>query len=179
MLLPGAMIAGVSIRRQKIRALLLIAAVVCLIVAMARLQLGYSEEEVPQRGLDIVVAVDTSKKHAGHRHRSRTASARAKLAVLDLMQQAKSDRLGLVAFAGSAFLECPLTVDDSAFRQSVEALDVNTISEGGTSFAEAIDTAVKAFKEGDNYKVLVLSHPMARTTTRALSKPRSAPRKKA
>src|SRR5207244_147747 len=68
----------------------------------------------------------------------------------------KSDRLGLVAFAGSAFLQCPLTIDDAAFRQSVETLDVNTIPEGGTALSEAIDTAQQAFKEGDNYKVLVL-----------------------
>ena len=72
------------------------------------------------------------------------------------MQRAKSDRLGLVAFAGSAFLQCPLTIDDAAFRQSVEALDVNTIPQGGTAIAEAIETALTAFKEGDNYKVLVL-----------------------
>ena len=81
---------------------------------------------------------------------------RAKLAALDLMQQAKSDRLGLVAFAGGAFLQCPLTIDDNAFRQSVEALDVNIIPQGGTAVAEAITTALTAFKEGDNFKVLVL-----------------------
>jgi Ca-activated chloride channel family protein len=72
------------------------------------------------------------------------------------MQQAKSDRLGLVAFAGSAFLQCPLTIDDNAFRQSVEALDVNIIPSGGTALAEAINVASEAFKEGDNYKVLVI-----------------------
>ena len=72
------------------------------------------------------------------------------------MQQAKSDRLGLVAFAGSAFLQCPLTIDDSAFRQSVDSLDVNTIPQGGTAIAEAIETAMSAFKEEDNYKVLIL-----------------------
>ncbi len=81
---------------------------------------------------------------------------RAKLAALDLMHLARGDRLGLVAFAGGAFLQCPLTIDDSAFRQSVDALDVNIIPQGGTAIAEAIDTAMTAFKEGDNYKVLVL-----------------------
>ena len=62
---------------------------------------------------------------------------RAKLAALDLMQQAKSDRLGLVAFAGGAFLQCPMTIDDNAFRQSVESLDVHIIPQGGTALAEA------------------------------------------
>ncbi len=153
-LLP-VLIAGVSVTRQKIRATLLIGAVVFIIVALARLQWGYSEEEVAQRGLDIVVAIDTSKSMLAT-DIAPNRLTRAKMAALSLMQQAKSDRLGLVAFAGSAFLECPLTIDDAAFHQSVEALDINTISDGGTSLAEAINTADKAFREGDNYKVLIL-----------------------
>jgi Ca-activated chloride channel family protein len=153
-LLPG-LIAGVSSTRQKIRAALLIAATVFIIFALARPQWGYYQEEVAQRGLDIVVAVDTSKSMLAS-DIAPNRLTRAKLAVLGLMQQAQSDRLGLVAFAGSAFLECPLTFDDAAFQQSVEALDVNSISEGGTSLSEAIKTAAQAFKEGDNYKVLVL-----------------------
>jgi Ca-activated chloride channel family protein len=82
---------------------------------------------------------------------------RAQLAALDLKRLARTDRLGLVAFAGSAFLQCPLTLDDEVFRQSVDALDVNIIPVGGSALAEAIDAARGAFKEGnDNHKVLVL-----------------------
>src|SRR5256714_11226286 len=146
---------GVSTTRQKIRMGLLVASIALLIVALARPQLGFDWEEAKQRGLDIVVAIDTSKSMLAE-DITPNRLARAKLAALDLMQQARSDRLGLVAFAGSAFLQCPLTVDDSAFRQSVEALDVNTLPEGGTALAEAIETAMTAFKEGDNYKTLVL-----------------------
>lgn len=153
-LLPG-LIAGVSARRQKIRAGLIIGAVIFLVLALARPQWGYTQEEIAQRGLDIVVAVDTSKSMMAT-DIAPNRLERAKLAALSLMQQANSDRLGVVAFAGSAFLECPLTIDDSAFEQSVNALDVNSISEGGTSLAEAIKEADKAFKEGDNYKVVVL-----------------------
>jgi len=81
---------------------------------------------------------------------------RAKLATLDLMQRAKPDRLGLVAFAGDAFLECPLTFDNTAFQQCVQTLNVNTLPQGGTAIAAAIQTAQSAFKEGDHFKVLVL-----------------------
>jgi Ca-activated chloride channel family protein len=153
-LLPG-LVSGVSPARQKIRGALLVAAVTCLLLALARPQWGYDLDEVQQRGLDIVVAIDTSKSMLAQ-DVSPNRLARAKLAALDLMKQAKSDRLGLVAFAGTAFLQCPLTIDDTVFRQSVEALDVHTLPVGGTALAEAIDTALKAFKEGDNYKVLVL-----------------------
>ena len=132
-------------------------AVACLILALARPQWGFAWEEVKQRGLDIVVAIDTSKSMLAE-DIAPNRLARAKLAALDLMQQAKSDRLGLVAFAGNAFLQCPLTIDDAAFRQSVEALDVNTIPQGGTAIAEAIETALTAFKEGDNHKVAGALH---------------------
>src|ERR1043166_7146498 len=153
-LLPGLTI-GISPRRQKIRLACVTLAVVCLIIALARPQLGFDWEEAKQRGLDIVVAIDTSKSMLAE-DIAPNRLARAKLAALDLMQQARSDRLGLVAFAGSAFLQCPLTIDDAAFRQSVEALDVNIIPQGGTALADAIETALTAFKEGENYKALVL-----------------------
>src|SRR5580765_5503952 len=139
---------GVSTARQKLRMALLVASVALLIVVLARPQWGFDWEEAKQRGLDIVVAIDASKSMLAE-DIAPNRLARAKLAALDLMQQAKSDRLGLIAFAGSAFLQCPLTIDDAAFRQSVEALDVNAIPEGGTAIAEAIDIALKAFKEGD------------------------------
>jgi len=153
-LLPG-LISGLSPTRQKVRFAFLIAAVALVIIALARPQWGSTWEQTKQKGLDIVVAIDTSKSMLAE-DIAPNRLQRAKLAALDLMQQAKSDRLGLVAFAGSAFLQCPLTIDDNAFRQSVESLDVHIIPQGGTALAEAITTALTAFKEGDNFKVLVL-----------------------
>src|SRR6266496_2614669 len=147
---------GLSTGRQKARMALLVVAVALLVVVLARPQIGFSWEEARSRGLDIVVAIDTSRSMLATDvlpNRLR----RAQLAALDLKRLAKTDRLGLVAFAGSAFLQCPLTLDDEAFRQSVEALDVNIIPQGGTALAEAIYAAKGAFKEGsENHKVLVL-----------------------
>jgi Ca-activated chloride channel homolog len=146
---------GLSLTRRKIRYALALAAVALLIATIARPQHGFDLEEVTQHGLDIVVAVDTSKSMLAT-DIAPNRLARAKLAALELMQAAKADRLGLVAFAGDAFLECPLTIDDTAFQQSVQALDVNSIPQGGTAIAEAINTALTAFKEKDHYKALVL-----------------------
>ena len=147
--------AGISPARRKFRFSLIVAAVALLLIVLARPQYGYDKEEVRQNGLDIVVAVDTSKSMlATDIPPSRLG--RAKLAALELMQTAKADRLGLVAFAGEAFLACPMTIDDTAFQQSVQALDVNSIPQGGTALAEAINTALAAFKENGNHKALVL-----------------------
>lgn len=147
---------GVSPARQKARLVLFVAAVIFLIVALARPQWGVTREEARQRGLDIIVAIDTSNSMLAE-DVTPNRLTRAKLAALDLMHKAKTDRLGLVAFAGDAFLECPLTLDDAAFSQSVDSLDTKTISQGGTAIGEAIDEARKGFKdESDNHRVLVL-----------------------
>ena len=146
---------GLSLTRRKIRYALVLLAVALLVVTIARPQGGFDLQEVAQRGLDIVVAVDTSKSMLATDIAPNRLS-RAKLAALELMQKATTDRLGLVAFAGNAFLECPLTIDNTAFQQSVQALDVNSIPQGGTALAAAINTALAAFKEKDHYKALVL-----------------------
>ena len=147
---------GVSAKRQKFRMGLLVASIAFLIFVLARPQWGFDWEEAKQRGLDVVVAIDTSKSMLAE-DVAPNRLTRAKLAALDLKKLAKTDRVGLVAFAGSAFLQCPLSFEDEAFRQSVNALDVNIIPQGGTALAEAIQTAQAAFKEkNDNHKVLVL-----------------------
>jgi len=146
---------GISPARRKIRFVLLVSAAGLLIITLARPQYGFDLQEVEQRGLDIVVAIDTSKSMLTT-DIAPNRLERAKLAALELMQRAGTDRMGLVAFAGDAFLECPLTIDNTAFQQSVQALDVNSIPQGGTTIATAINIALTAFKEADHYKVLVL-----------------------
>jgi Ca-activated chloride channel family protein len=153
--LLSALTVGVSPVRRKIRFGCLVLAMALLLVALARPQYGFDLQKIEQRGLDIVVALDTSKSMLAE-DTAPNRLERAKLAALDLMQRAKPDRLGLVAFAGDAFLECPLTFDNTAFQQCVQALNVNTLPQGGTAVAAAIQTAQTAFKEGDHFKVLVL-----------------------
>ncbi|HUA37690.1 MAG TPA: VWA domain-containing protein [Candidatus Sulfopaludibacter sp.] len=153
--LLSALTLGVSPARRKIRFALLLLSVALLIVTLARPQYGFDLQKIERRGLDIVMALDTSKSMLAE-DVAPDRLERAKLAALDLMQRAKPDRLGLVAFAGDAFLECPLTFDNTAFQQCVQNLNVNTLPLGGTSLAAAIQTAQSAFKENDHFKVLVL-----------------------
>jgi Ca-activated chloride channel family protein len=153
--LLSALTVGVSPVRRKIRFGCLLLAVALLIGALARPQYGFDLQKIEQRGLDIVVAIDTSKSMLAE-DIAPNRLERAKLAALDLMQRAKTDRLALVAFAGDAFLECPLTFDNTAFQQCVQNLSVNTLPLGGTSLSAAIRTAQTAFKENDHFKVLVL-----------------------
>ena len=147
---------GVSKWRQQARLALLGLASLLLLVALARPQLGFAWEEVHQRGLDLFVAVDTSRSMLVS-DVSPNRLTRAKLAALDLMKLARTDRLALIAFAGTAFLQCPLTLDDNAFQQSVNLLEVGLLPQGGTAIAQAIDVALAAAQSsGDNYKAMVL-----------------------
>ena len=147
---------GVSPWRQITKRVLLGVALVTLLVALARPQWGFTEEETTASGLDIVVCFDVSKSMLG----SDVAPyrlAKAKLAAFDLLAFSKTDRLGLVAFAGSAFLQVPLALDDEAFRQSVRALDTDIIPEQGTALADAIREAAGAFtKDSTGAKAIVI-----------------------
>jgi Ca-activated chloride channel family protein len=143
--------------RRKLKMGLHVAAVLFLMLALARPQWGFVWEEANTRGRDILIAIDTSRSMLAT-DMAPNRLMRAKLAALDLLRLAKNDRLGLIAFSGAAFLQCPLTLDDQAFRQNVEALDTSIIPQGGTAITEAIQTAVTTFEteEGDNHKVLVI-----------------------
>lgn len=113
------------------------------VLALARPQWGYEWQEVKRRGLDILIVVDTSKSMLTSDVKPNRLE-RTKLAVKDLLKKLKGDRVGLIAFAGDAFMVSPLTVDYSGFMLSLNDLDVETIERGGTNVGRAIEEAVRA-----------------------------------
>ena len=143
--LVPAVVPELDARRRTIRGVLLTAAVAALVVAIAGPMWGFRWQEVHREGIDLIVAIDTSRSMLATDVKPNRL-ARAKLAVQDLLQQLRGDRVGLVAFAGSAFLQCPLTLDYGAFLQTLDAIDAGIIPRGGTSLNAAIDTALDAFE---------------------------------
>jgi Ca-activated chloride channel homolog len=148
--------ANVSLTKRRIKQILTMMGIALCLLSLARPQWGFRWEETKRKGVDLLFAVDTSKSMLApdvNPHRL----ARAKLAVLDLLEKLPGDRVGLIAFSGSAFLQCPLTLDYDAFRRSVEALDTNIIPKGGTNIAAAIQEAEAAFRLGSpTHKILIL-----------------------
>lgn len=134
-----------SPRRRLIKRALFVGATVCLFIALARPQAGFRWEETQRKGLEILFAVDTSKSMLAQDVKP-SRLARAKLAVEDLLGKLNGDGVGLVAFAGGSFLQCPITLDYDAFRDSLSALDTGVIPKGGTDVAAAIREAQAAFK---------------------------------
>ncbi|HWP64390.1 MAG TPA: VWA domain-containing protein [Candidatus Limnocylindria bacterium] len=144
--------------RRRLRTALVVAAVAALVVALAGPMWGFRWERVHREGVDLVVAIDTSRSMlAGDVKPSRLA--RAKLAVRDLVASLGGDRIGLVAFAGSAFVQCPLTLDYGVFLQSLDALDVGIIPRGGTALAAALDESLGAFegREGRHQAIMLIT----------------------
>lgn len=147
---------GVDRRRWRWRTWLRLAALLLLVVALAGPKWGFHWQQMKRQGLDIIVALDTSRSMLATDVRPNRLE-RAKLAILDLVPLLEGDRIGLVPFAGTAFLECPLTMDYAAFERSVRAVDVGIIPRGGTSLAEAIDVSLQGFEAREGkYEALIL-----------------------
>jgi Ca-activated chloride channel family protein len=126
------------------------------ILALARPQWGFEWREVKRQGVDMIVAVDTSKSMLTQDVKPNRLE-RTKLAIHDLISQLKGDRIGLVAFAGDAFMLCPLTVDYNGFLLSLKDLDVHSVPRGGTNIGGAIEEALKSFDQTPSqFKVVIV-----------------------
>ncbi len=146
---------GVSPKKRMIKRVILVLAMASIFVALARPQMGFQWKEVKRKGIDILVAVDTSKSMLAEDVRPNRLE-RSKFGIMDFVSKLEGDRVGLLPFAGTAFLMCPLTLDYNAFRNSLEALDTEIIPQGGTDLASAIYEAEAAFQNDANHKILVL-----------------------
>jgi Ca-activated chloride channel homolog len=147
---------SVSIGRRRIRRGLTLAALALLCVALAGPLMGYRWEQISRRGIEIIFAVDTSRSMSTPDVKPDRLT-RAKLAIDDFTNELDGDAVGLVAFAGDAFLVCPITLDYGAFHESLSAVDINTIPRGGTNIASAIREAEAALRRRPaSDKILIL-----------------------
>lgn len=138
------------------RTVVWLAAVALCGVAMARPQWGFHWQEVKRRGLDIMVVLDTSRSMLAEDIKPNRLQ-QAKWGIRDLVRSLKGDRVGLVSFAGSSFLQCPLTSDYAAFLMTMDDVYVGIIPRGGTAIGQALETALEGFEERtDADKVIVL-----------------------
>jgi Ca-activated chloride channel family protein len=154
--LHAALTSSFSVARRNWKRGLFLASVALMFLALARPQAGYRWEETKRRGIEILFAVDTSKSMLTPDVKPDRLT-RAKLAVDDFVNRLDGDGVGLVAFAGNAFLQCPITLDYNAFNDSLAALDTNTIARGGTNISSAIQEAEAALQNRPSTdKILIL-----------------------
>ena len=132
--------------RRRVKAGLMVSAVLFLILALAGPRYGYVWQEVERKGVDIIVALDCSKSMlAGDVNPSRLA--RAKREIIDLLAMLEGDRIGLVAFAGDAFVQSPLTVDYTAAAMFLNAMEPDMMPIQGTDLGEGLRMSLDALDE--------------------------------
>ena len=130
------------------KAALIVAAATLAALALTQPRWGFEWRDVKRKGVDVFVLLDVSKSMLTEDVRPNRLT-QAKYAVQDLLEKLRGDRIGLVAFAGTAFVQCPLTIDYEAFRLTLKDADPRIIPRGGTAIGTAIRTALKGFEAGE------------------------------
>lgn len=151
---------GIGLPRHKleVKFALVLLAVASLIVGIANPKLGSKLEEVKREGIDIIVALDLSRSmNATDVEPSRIA--KAKLFLNKLIENLAGDRIGLVIFAGNAYVQMPITTDHSAAMLFLESINSEIIPTQGTAIGEAIRLATESFGEDNetNKAIVVIS----------------------
>lgn len=160
--------------RNRSKTIFMVLAVLFLMLSLTQPRWGYHWEDLHQRGVDVIVALDVSSSMLAEDIKPNRLE-RAKRKISDLLDMMEGDRIGLVAFAGTSFVQCPLTLDYGAARIFLSAIDTQLIPVQGTAIGNAIDSSVKAFRTQDKKsKALILITDGEDQTGKALSAAKAA-----
>lgn len=126
-------------------------------VGLARPQLGARIKEIEGTGIEIMIALDVSNSMLAQDY-SPNRLERAKLAVSRLTDKLNQDRIGLIVFAGQAFVQLPITTDYVSAKMFLNSINTNSVPVQGTSLADAINLAVKSFsaESSNSSKAVIL-----------------------
>ena len=142
--------------KHQLKFILICLAFVSMVIALANPQLGQSYETVTQKGIDLIVALDVSNSMLCEDEKPNRLS-RAKLMVRDLIDDLKGDKIGLIIFAGNAYLQVPITGDYAAAQTLLRSVNTEMVPRQGTAIGEAIRIANRSFSEGQTqYKAIVV-----------------------
>lgn len=152
----GRQLKGFSLLEKRADAIRISLVLCFCILALANLRKGSGKELKEMKGLDIVIALDVSKSMLASDIQPDRLS-RSKSLVQMLLKNVQGDRIGLVLFAGNAYLQSPVTSDYNAIKMMLEAASPNSVPRQGTALGEAIDVARQSFfSELNKYKVVLL-----------------------
>jgi Ca-activated chloride channel family protein len=139
-----------------LKGLFLLTSLGFMIFALAGPRWGSHYQEVTQKGVDIMVLVDVSRSMLVEDVEPNRLE-RARREILDFLRIVEGDRVGLIAFAGAAFVQCPLTLDYAALQMFLSALEPDLIPVAGTNLGDAIESAISSFDfKSETDKVILL-----------------------
>jgi len=142
--------------RERAGKILLVVIAGFLILSLARPQIGTRLTMSKRRGVDIIIAIDTSSSMMA-RDIKPSRIEKAKMEVASFINKLKGDRVGILTFEGDSFVQCPLTLDYNAANMFLSLIEPGMMPKPGTALGKAIDMASRSFvKKQRKYKVLVI-----------------------
>jgi Ca-activated chloride channel homolog len=142
--------------KQMLGRVVILMALTCMIVGMARPQMALTRKEIKSQGLDIIFVIDTSRSMDA-KDVSPTRLERVRRAMLYLVDNLTDHRIGLLPFAGNAFLNCPATQDTGTLKLLINSLQTDTLPIPGTDLGNAMEEAIDAFQRtGARHRAIVV-----------------------
>ena len=147
-----------SKRRTQIKNILTILIFILLVIGIANPQVGTKMEEVKREGVDLMIAIDLSNSMLAEDIKPNRLE-RAKLAISRLIDKLEGDRIGLIVFAGEAYVQLPITTDYSAAKLFLSTVNTNIVPTQGTEIAKAIDLSVQSFdmENAQNKAIIIIT----------------------
>jgi Ca-activated chloride channel family protein len=135
--------------------ILLLLSYTFLVIAIAGPQTGSRLEEIKRKGIDLMIALDVSNSMLAEDIKPDRLE-RSKQAISRLIDKLEGDRIGIVVFAGKAFMQLPITTDYGAAKMFLSTISTNSINVQGTAIADAIEMAGSTFGESKRNKAIVI-----------------------
>ena len=129
-----------------------------LLVGMANPQIGTKYEEVKREGFELMICLDVSNSMLAE-DLTPNRLERAKQAISRLVDRLKNDKIGVIVFAGDAYIQLPMTVDHSAAKLFLRSIDTDIVPSQGTAIGKAIELASKSFSANSkaNKSIIVIT----------------------
>jgi Ca-activated chloride channel family protein len=132
----------VSLKKQIFKAFLMIAAFICIVIALTEPKWNPKAQKIQRRGRDICILLDTSRSMLAEDIKP-SRLERSKIAIRDLLETLQGDRVAIVTFAGNSTVKCPLTQDYAFVRMALADISTESTSRGGTMIGDAIRKATE------------------------------------
>ncbi len=146
---------GVSSSRQGVKFLLFSLAWVMMVVGAADPQIGSKMEKVKRKGIDLIIALDVSNSMLSEDIKPNRLE-RSRQAISRLIGKLEGDRLGMVVFAGKAYMQMPVTTDYAAARLMLSTVNTNLIPVQGTAIGDAISLSMSSFDDNNHQKAIIV-----------------------
>lgn len=144
-----------SVFKPVLKIVILLLSLTCLIIALANPKIGTKMETVKREGIDVVFAIDVSKSMLAE-DMAPNRLDKTKQIVSQIINQLGSDRIGMVAYAGSAFPVLPITTDYGVAKMYLQGMNTDMVSSQGTSLEEAIKLSANYFDKGNATNKLII-----------------------